>query len=206
MRHTKLIEFEKKFVLFNKRFTESMSMYEGLKNVPRVIERIVPLMTHFQICEALRKTLSDVCPTKIKEFESFKLNELNHFMSINAEKETNMQLFGARIKTLASAIQNLDGGMLPLVMGKDVFPGQTKEAATSLNVFEKLAINDRLKKQALECEESTYESIMEKLQEIQKEKQWSKDEVGKQFASLLTKEAPAAAQGDFMNQMQFMSK
>lgn len=53
---------------------------DNLKDLPRFMERSMPMFMHFEICEALRKVLSDTHPTKVLEFEKTKLTELDNFV------------------------------------------------------------------------------------------------------------------------------
>jgi len=51
-------------------------MLESLKELPRIVERQIPILTHFQICEGFREVLGETLPNKILDFEKQKFGEL----------------------------------------------------------------------------------------------------------------------------------
>ena len=56
-----------------------MTQLEELKIMPKMIETTIPLLTHYQISEALRSTLIDISPIKVRDWEVKKLEELTLF-------------------------------------------------------------------------------------------------------------------------------
>jgi len=82
MKHKKLIEFEKRFSEFQKKFAETNRLMDNLKDIPRFIERSMPLYIHFEISTAMRSVLGDTLPNKILDFEKSKLKELLKFITI----------------------------------------------------------------------------------------------------------------------------
>ena len=68
-----------------------------LMECPKVIERQIPLMIHFQIAESLRKVFHDIVPAKIQKFENDKLQELLHYSRKCAKLEGNIKSFASRI-------------------------------------------------------------------------------------------------------------
>jgi len=74
-----VLAFQKSFQEFQKKYYETIKVLDTVKDFPRIIERVMPLLIHFQVCEGLRYTLGDVAPAKLLEFETKKLNELQEF-------------------------------------------------------------------------------------------------------------------------------
>ena len=76
VRNMALSKFHITFIEFQKKFSETTQGLDNIKDLPRFIERSIPLMIHFQLCEGLRNTLDDVVPKRLSQFEKTKLKEL----------------------------------------------------------------------------------------------------------------------------------
>ena len=63
-----LQKFFREFKGFKTKFEGTVRVMEQLQELPRVVERQMPMLTHFQISEALHEVLADYFPTKVKEF------------------------------------------------------------------------------------------------------------------------------------------
>ena len=55
---------------------------DNLKDLPKFIERSIPIYMHFEISNAMRKVLGDTLPNKVLDFENSKLHEIQKFMTI----------------------------------------------------------------------------------------------------------------------------
>lgn len=82
MRHMKLIDFEKRFVEFQKKFAETSRLMDNFKDVPRFLERQLPLFMHIEISTALRAVLNETLPNKVLDFEKEKLKEIHKFVTL----------------------------------------------------------------------------------------------------------------------------
>ena len=49
---------------------------DNLKDLPKFIERSLPMYMHFEISNAMRKVLGDTFPNKVLNFENAKLKEI----------------------------------------------------------------------------------------------------------------------------------
>ena len=79
LRHQKVVTFERQFKEFRTTYQATVRSLENVKDLPRMVERTLPILTHFQICEAMRHALGDLVPKKLGEFERAKLLELQKF-------------------------------------------------------------------------------------------------------------------------------
>lgn len=69
MRHLDVIAFQRRFTEFQVKFTDTINLFESLKELPKAVERAVPMLIHFQICEAFRKVIPEAFPNKMLDFE-----------------------------------------------------------------------------------------------------------------------------------------
>ena len=95
--HLKVIEFGTSLFNFSQQFDQAKEQIKMLMECPKVIERQIPLMIHFQISESLRKVFHDIVPAKIQKFENDKLQELLHYSRKCAKLEGNIKSFASRI-------------------------------------------------------------------------------------------------------------
>ena len=119
---------------------------DNLKDLPKFIERSIPIYMHFEISNAMRKVLGDTLPNKVLDFENAKLRELTKFLTIQQTATPNLKAFACRLNIVAKECEKQNRGMTPFVLGKDFSPDMNHEQSVMLSVFEKLAISDQLKK------------------------------------------------------------
>ena len=127
--HLKVIEFQKKFVDFQVRLSECMKRIETLKYIPQMVERDIPLLVHFQICEGLRKTLDDIVPQKLSEFETNKLKEFQEFFIKYSGAEPNLKALSGRLYAKARELFRNNKQMVPFSYGKDYRPDMMHDEA-----------------------------------------------------------------------------
>ena len=77
-----------------------------------MLERHIPLMIHFQLCEGLRKTVDDVAPSKLNDFEMTKLKELVEFQNSYSNSEPNLKAFSAKLVCKSRELYKLNKGMV----------------------------------------------------------------------------------------------
>lgn len=53
IRHLAVLEFQKKFSEFQIKVFEVIELLDTVKDIPRFVERTIPVLTHLQISEAL---------------------------------------------------------------------------------------------------------------------------------------------------------
>lgn len=87
-----------------------------------MIERTVPLLTHFQISEAFHRILNDVVPVKIIEFDNHKLNELLNFNTKYGNQEANLKGLKQRLGLFSKYFLKQGRGTLPFAYGRDYAP------------------------------------------------------------------------------------
>ena len=49
--HRVIRKFEQEFKQFRDQFNSVSKLIESLRDMPKIVERTVPMVTHFQICE-----------------------------------------------------------------------------------------------------------------------------------------------------------
>ena len=69
VRHLAIKEFQKKFTEFQVKVYDVVHKLDTVKDLPKFLERSLPLLIHFQVSEALMKTLSDVVPDRVTEYQ-----------------------------------------------------------------------------------------------------------------------------------------
>ena len=121
------MEFEKRFVEFQKKFSETGRLIDNMKDLPRFLERQLPMLMHFEISTALRKVLGETLPSQVTEFEKSKLRELDRFMEMYKTSSPNLKAFTARINVIAKELLKSDRGMVPFALGKDYSPDMSFE-------------------------------------------------------------------------------
>lgn len=139
MQHLKLLEFQKKFIEFQTKVAEMMRKIESFKEVPKLIESRLPLLIHFQICEALHKTLNDITPSKVREFELGKLDELWEFNTQYAGAEPNLKALSSKLRVKAKEFHKQNNCVLPFIFGRDYKPDMMHDEANTITTKEKLA-------------------------------------------------------------------
>ena len=144
-------------------------------------------MIHFQLCEGLRKTVDDVAPSRLNDFEMAKLKELVEFNNNYLNSEPNLKAFSAKLICKSRELYKLNKGMVAFQYGKDYKPDMMMDEANQLSQIEKIAITFLTKMYSKDC---ILESLLVSLKEIQKEKTLSNEDCGKEFAALLTRPPP----------------
>ena len=104
IQHRVIRKFEGEFKQFKAEFEKVTNDLQGLKDLPRIIERQMPMLIHFQICEGLQSVLGDVLPTKVMEFERKKFDEIQDFCMRFRTIPPNITVFAGRIKLLAEQL------------------------------------------------------------------------------------------------------
>ena len=99
-----------------------VKLLETVKDLPKFVERTIPLLTHFQVCEGLQKTLFDVVPYRVMNFGKTKLAELVDFNQNYLALEPNLSAFGSRIRLKSRALAAKAKGVVPFVFGQDYKP------------------------------------------------------------------------------------
>ena len=100
---------------------------EELKKLPKVIESQIPLLTHFQISEALRATIGDIAPMSIRDWELDKLKEIVDFQTKYAQKKPDLSALSMRLKLISRQLLQDGNGMAPFVLGKDYKPDMPRD-------------------------------------------------------------------------------
>ena len=59
MEHLKVLKFEKAFVKFQVKVATVIRQIDAGKEIPKIIERGIPLLIHFQVSEAMNEILGD---------------------------------------------------------------------------------------------------------------------------------------------------
>ena len=101
MKHNELLVFEKRFRNFQSKVQEVNRAIEKDRDVPKVIESVVPLMIHFQVTEALRSTLGEYVPNNLIQYEKKKLDELVEFAQNNHGIEPNLKTLSCRLRVIS---------------------------------------------------------------------------------------------------------
>ena len=73
-------------------------LLDNMAELPKFIERQIPMLTHFQLCEGLKAVVGGTHPTKVLEFEKKKLDELDSFYKNHMTDDTNLKVFGQRLR------------------------------------------------------------------------------------------------------------
>ena len=155
-----------------------------MKEVPRIIERQIPMLTHLQISEALRYCIGEILPNKVLEFQKKKLEELCKFVATYSTVPANMNYFGTKIRNIGNELYKNCAGCTTFVFGRDYAPNMSRDQAMGLTMMDKLQIAD-LKKGAIP--DSIFEYMIEKLDDIREEKAIDNETAGNDFAGLLDK-------------------
>ena len=74
---------------------------DNLKDLPKLIERSIPVYMHFEISNAMRKVLGDTLPNKVLDFENSKLHELEKFLTIQKGTTPNLKALACRLDIVA---------------------------------------------------------------------------------------------------------
>ena len=185
MKHLELKGFEKKFAEFGLKFNQAVAELAELKIIPKMIETSIPLLTHFQISEALRSTLSDISPIKVRDWEVSKLEELILFINKYQTQKPNLNALAMRLKLISRYVYTNLNGMVNFQFGKDYRPEMPKDQVNTLSKMDQFMISEQVRNFT---EDSIMENLIDKLKDIQKNKTWSNYEVGNGFAELLIKE------------------
>ena len=97
-----------------------------------MLERQIPLMIHFQLCEGLRKTVDDLAPARLNDFEQNKLKELVEFQNSYSNSEPNLKAFSAKLLCKSRELYKLNKGMTAFTYGKDYRPDMMMDEANQL--------------------------------------------------------------------------
>ena len=122
-----------------------MKIVETFREIPKIIERTIPMVTHFQIVEALQEVVGDDYPNKLMYYDKLKLDELIQFEKRYKVHPANLKLYQARVKLYATYLDKTEKGTCNFMFGKDFNPLMVSKQGEELTVFEKLNISDRLK-------------------------------------------------------------
>lgn len=95
---------------------------ENLKELPKFIERQVPLLTHFQIVEALNLTIKQIMPVEVDEFSKNKLTELVDFQNKYGLSTPNLNALAQRLRLISRTLKIKNQGMTPFTFGCDFRP------------------------------------------------------------------------------------
>ena len=149
-----------------------------------MIETTIPLLTHFQISEALRATLYDVTPIKVRDWEVRKLEELTMFINKYQTSKPNLNALAMRIKLISRYLYTNGNGMVNFQFGKDYRPEMPKDQVNTLSKMDQFMISEQVRNFT---EDSIMENMIDKLKDIQKNQTLSNYDVGNGFAELLIK-------------------
>ena len=186
MRHNAVVEFQKKFAAFQTKVMEAIRLLDTVKDMPTVVERQLPTLIHFQVCEGLRKTIGEIMPQKVIAYEKYKLKEFIDFNAKFGNIAPNLEKLGQRIRLISKYALNTDKGMVPFVFGKDFTPNMPHDQASVLSGIDRMAFQYYNKTQ--NGDPTIFEAMYRQLQKIKQKKLWTNLDVGESFADLLVKE------------------
>ena len=126
--------------------------------------------------------LGQTLPNQILEFEKQKFAELQKFNKTYQALEPNLQGLTARVKIISDQLEKSGKGVTKFTYGKDFTPLMKDDQLHHLSMLEKLEISDQLK---VRSEDSIYEHMMAKLNEIKTEEEWSNEETGHNLAEMV---------------------
>ena len=133
VQHLKVQEFAKKFTEFQVKVENVTRQLDAGKELPRVIERSLPILMHFHVCEGLKATIGDIYPRKLQRFEVEKLNQIMDFHQQYSATEPNLKALSSRLRITGSYLKRAGKGMQPFVYGRDFNPSMKNDEANTLD-------------------------------------------------------------------------